>query len=53
MSWKGRNQGYRWPIKVSAVDIPTIPADVLIAFQDESYEAVLDVGGILLGPGPW
>ncbi|NLN14114.1 MAG: ATP-binding protein [Tissierellia bacterium] len=36
-------------IKASAVDIPTIPADVLIAFQDESYEAVLDVGGDPVG----
>ena len=32
-------------INASAIDMPTIPADVLIAFQDESYDAVLDVGG--------
>lgn len=32
-------------IKANAIDIPTIPGDVLIAFQDGSYNAVLDVGG--------
>lgn len=32
-------------INASAMDMPTIPGDVLIAFQDKSYEAVLDVGG--------
>ena len=32
-------------INASAIDIPTIPGEVLTAFQDKSYDAVLDVGG--------
>lgn len=32
-------------IDANAIDIPTIPAEVVVAFEDESYEAVLDVGG--------
>ena len=32
-------------ITSNAIDIPTIPGEVLTAFQDKSYEAVLDVGG--------
>lgn len=32
-------------ISASGMDMPTIPGDVLVAFDDESYEAVLDVGG--------
>ena len=32
-------------IDANAIDIPTIPAEVVVAFEDESYDAVLDVGG--------
>ncbi|MDR7870659.1 MAG: ATP-binding protein [Tissierellaceae bacterium] len=32
-------------INANAIDIPMIPGEVLTAFQDESYDAVLDVGG--------
>lgn len=32
-------------INSSAIDIPAIPGEVVTAFQDKSYEAVLDVGG--------
>ena len=32
-------------VKANAIDIPMIPGEVLTAFQDKSYEAVLDVGG--------
>lgn len=32
-------------VKANAIDIPMIPGEVLTAFQDESYDAVLDVGG--------
>lgn len=32
-------------INSSAIDIPTIPGEVVTAFQDKSYDAVLDVGG--------
>ena len=32
-------------IKASAVDIPAISAEIVAPMQDESYEAVIDVGG--------
>lgn len=32
-------------IKASAIDIPSISGEVLAPLQDESYEAILDVGG--------
>ena len=32
-------------IKASAVDIPAISAEVVTPMQDESYEAIIDVGG--------
>lgn len=32
-------------INASALDIPSISGEVVTAFQDESYEAVLDIGG--------
>ena len=32
-------------IDSSAIDIPSIPGEVVTAFQDKSYDAVLDVGG--------
>lgn len=32
-------------VKANAIDIPMIPGEVLTAFQDESFDAVLDVGG--------
>ena len=36
-------------IDASAVDMPAISGDVFVAFQDESYDAVLDVGGDAVG----
>ncbi|WFA10307.1 ATP-binding protein [Tissierella sp. Yu-01] len=36
-------------IKASAIDIPSISGEVLTPLQDESYEAVLDVGGDPVG----
>ncbi|NLY45525.1 MAG: MinD/ParA family protein [Tissierella sp.] len=32
-------------INANALDIPMIPGEVMTAFQDESFDAVLDVGG--------
>lgn len=32
-------------IKANALDIPAISADVLTAFQDTKYDAILDIGG--------
>ena len=32
-------------INASAVDIPSISGEIVTAFQDESYDAVLDIGG--------
>ena len=32
-------------VKASAVDIPAISAEIVTPMQDESYEAVIDVGG--------
>lgn len=32
-------------VKANAIDIPMIPGEVTTAFQDKSYEAVLDIGG--------
>lgn len=32
-------------LKASALDVPSIPGEVLTPLQDDSYEAILDVGG--------
>ncbi len=35
-------------MKASAVDIPAISAEIVTPMQDESYEAIVDVGGEIL-----